>query len=190
MIPLKSTAIFQTLLLLSAWIAASAQTDGPGDRPGSIRSATEAAVKDVAGTLEEAAEKSLPVTSALEKIKLDPATAFELLDIVDSYAIDKGNYVASIELSNPLKPSFSGKRASSDGGKFLFGLRKPYYRLDETIRIIGSFDLSAAGKLAGLGNSAILTFRYDLRGDIDRQALNISMLVDRISYRITIPFGE
>jgi hypothetical protein len=144
-------------------------------------------VNDAAGTLKEAAEAAIPETSTLEKIKLDPAAAFEMLDIIDTYAVERGKYVASIELSNPLKPSFSGKQVSG-GGHVLFGLRRPHYRLDETVRVIGSFDLSAIGRVGGFGNSAIVTFRYDFSGDVRRQAFKVSMLIDGISYKIIIPF--
>jgi hypothetical protein len=186
--PFKSIAFCLPILLLSLSVTTPAQTVGFGDKPGSIRSATEAAVGDASKTLEEATETVIPETSVLEKMKLDPESVFELLQLIDPDEVSRGKYVASIKLNNPLKPSFSGKRGAGGDSQVLFGLRRPYYRLDEKVRVVGSFDLKASGTLAGLGNSATFTFRYDFRGDMEKRAFKLSMLIDQISYRILIPF--
>lgn len=190
MAQVKSIMIILAIALLCWWSASISQVVGSDDGPGSIRSAAEAIATDAVGGLEEAAVAVTRETSALEKIRLDPKAAFEMLEIIDFDAVDRGKYIASLELSNPLKPRSSDKRGSSDGGQVLFGLRRPYYRLDETVRVIGSFDLKASGTLAGLWNAATLTFRYDFRGDMERKAFKVSMLIDQISYRINIPFGK
>lgn len=188
MTPSKLIAVCLPISFLLLSVTISAQTVGFGDEPGSIRSATEAAVGDATKTLEQATETAISETSTLQKMKLDPESVFEILQFVDPDKVNKGKYVASIRLTNPLKPSFSGKRGASGESQVLFGLRRPYYRLDEKVRVVGSFDLKASRTLAGLGNSATFTFRYDFRGDMERRAFKLSMLIDQISYRILIPF--
>jgi hypothetical protein len=187
---LKSIMIIFSMILWSWWSASLAQVVGSDDGPSSIRSAAEAIAADGAGGLEEAAEAATRETSTLKETRLDPEAAFEMLEIIDLDAVDRGKYVASIEFSNPLNPHSSGKRGSSEGGRFLLGLRRPYYSLDETVRVMGSFDLKASGAVAGLVNGATLTFRYDLKGDMERRAFKLSMLIDQVSYMIVIPFGK
>lgn len=188
MTPIRSIIVFLPMTLLFLRASTSAQINGFGDKPGSIRSATEAAVGDVSKTLEEASETPVPETSVLERIKLDPDAMLDLLHLIDPDQVNKGKYVASVELTNPLKPAFSAKGGTRSVNQVLFGLRRPYYSLDEKVRVVGSFDLKASRTLAGLGNSATFTFRYDFRGDMERRAFKLSMLMDAISYRIIIQF--
>lgn len=185
----KSLTGFLPILLVIYQPTTSAQTVGLDDKPRSIRSASEAA--DAATALEETAVPVISQSSALDKTRYDPRALFSVFEIVDQNFIDrKVNYVAAIDLTNPLKPVLSGRRETNVGGHVFFGLRRPYYRLDETIRVIGSFDLKANGSLAGLGNSATVTFRYDFFGNTRSRAFKISMLVDQFSYRIIIPLGQ
>lgn len=183
----RSIMIFTPTLLICCCVVARAQSVGLDDKRGDYRTTGGDAAADAS---KEVAVDAVPETSALEKIKLDPAAALELLQLIDMDAVERGKYVASIELTNPLKPSFSPKGRTGTDSQVLFGLRRPYYRLEETVRVIGSFDLKAAGTVAGLKNSATFTFRYDFRGDLEKRAFRVSMLMEQISYRIIIPFGK
>jgi hypothetical protein len=58
-----------------------------------------------------------------------------------------------------------------------------------SVDLAGLVDLNAAGSLGGLGNSATVTFRYDLRRNHDEHSVRMSVFFVYISYKISIPFG-
>ncbi len=99
-------------------------------------------------------------------------------------------YIASVDLGGLILPGNEFDRIKNPVGRVMLGLKRPYYRLGKDMRLAGFVDLKAAGSLAGLGNSATITFRYDFRRIHDERSFKMSMSFVHISYKISIPFGR
>ena len=114
---------------------------------------------------------------------------FSLFEASEERDMWSNKYAASIDLGRLIWPGDEFDGMKNPVSRVMLGLKRPYYRLGEDMRLAGFVDLKAAGSLAGLGNSATITFRYDLRRIHDKRSFKISMSFVYISYKVSIPFG-
>lgn len=114
---------------------------------------------------------------------------FSLFEVPEGRDMWVDEYAASIDLGRLIWPKDAFDDMKNQSSRVMLGLKRPYYRLGEDMRLAGFVDLKAAGSLAGLGNSATITFRYDLHRIHDERSFKISMSFVHISYKISIPFG-
>lgn len=114
---------------------------------------------------------------------------FSLFEASEDRDMWSDKYAASIDLGRLIWPGDEFDGMKNPVSRVMLGLKRPYYRLGEDMRLAGFVDLKAAGSLAGLGNSATITFRYDLRRIHDERSFKISMSFVHISYKVSIPFG-
>ncbi len=136
-----------------------------------------------------------PVGIAAEAISTEISSrevrpGFSVFEALEGRDMKSDEYVASIDLGRLIWPGDEFDSMKNPVSRVMLGLKRPYYRLGEDMRLAGFVDLKAAGSLAGLGNSAIITFRYDLRRNHDERSLKMSMVFVHISYKISIPFGN
>ncbi len=99
-------------------------------------------------------------------------------------------YIASVDLGRLILPGDEFDGVNNPVGRVMLGLKRPYYRLGKDMRLAGFLDLKVARSLAGLGNSATITFRYDFHRIHDEGSVKMSMSFVHISYKISIPFGR
>jgi hypothetical protein len=99
-------------------------------------------------------------------------------------------YIASVDLGRLILPGDGFDGVNNPVGRVMLGLKRPYYRLGKDMRLAGFLDLKVARSLAGLGNSATITFRYDFHRIHDEGSVRMSMSFVHISYKISIPFGR
>ncbi len=137
----------------------------------------------------DSATEVAPEAVSTEILKSSLAPGFSIFEAAEVSDMRGDDYVASIDLGRLIWPGDGFSETENPAGHVMLGIRRPYYRLDEDIRLAGLVDLNAGGSLAGLGNSATITFRYDLRKDHDGRSVKMSMFFVYVSYKISIPFG-
>jgi hypothetical protein len=135
-----------------------------------------------------------PVETAPEAISTgisnkEVTPGFAVFEGIEAREMKGNEYIASVDLGRLILPGDGFDNFENPAGYVMLGLKRPYYRFGEDMRFSGLVDLRAGRSLAGLGNSAIITFRYDLRRNHDERSLKMSMFFVHISYKINIPFG-
>ncbi len=122
--------------------------------------------------------------------KKEVTPGFSIFEGIEAHDMKSNEYIASVDLGRLILPGDGVDNFENPAGYVMLGLKRPYYRLGEDMRFSGLVDLRAGWSLAGLGNSATITFRYDLRRNHDERSLKMSMFFVHISYKISIPFGS
>ncbi len=115
---------------------------------------------------------------------------FSVFEAPEGRDMKSDEYVASIDLGRLVWPEDGQDGMRNSVGSLMLGLKRPHYSFGEEMRFVGLVDLKVAGSLVGLGNSATMTFRYDLRRNHDERSIKMSMILVHISYKISIPFGN
>jgi hypothetical protein len=118
-------------------------------------------------------------TSPLMKIAYIPEFSLPAKDV----------YYTTIELARFSWPDETDKSDDDFGGKLTIGLNKPYYRLKKDIRVVGNFDFKIENIIMGLLSSAKITMKYDLQKRRAEKRSRVKLLMDKITFKIGIPFG-
>ncbi len=137
----------------------------------------------------DSAVEIAPEAVSTEILKSSLSPGFPVFEMLEDRDMRGDDYVASIDLGRLIWSGDGFGETENPAGHVMLGIRRPYYRLDEDIRLAGLVDLNAGGSLAGLGNLATITFRYDLRKDYDSRSVKMSMFFVYVSYKVSIPFG-
>lgn len=182
-----SLSLFFAILLYP--VTGIAQSILIEEKTGDIKPATEArSIDSFEKPIDPAADVAPEAPSAgiLKSPRTPDLSVFESLEDHD---MRNDEYVASLDLAGLIWPKDGLGKTENLFGRVILGLKRPYYRLGEDIRLAGLVDLNAAGSVGGLGNSATVTFRYDFRRDDDHHSVRMSVFFVYISYKISIPFG-
>jgi hypothetical protein len=182
-----SVSLFTAILLYS--ITGMAQSISIEEKTSDIVPATDTKSIDSFEKPIDPATEVTPEAAATGILKSPRMPDLSVFESLEEHDMRDDKYVASVDLAGLIWPEDGFGKAENLFGRVILGLKRPYYRLGENIRLAGLVDLNAAGSLGGLGNSATVTFRYDLRRNHDEHSVRMSVFFVYISYKISIPFG-
>ena len=138
----------------------------------------------------DSAVETAPEAASTQILRSFLSPDFAVFEALEDPDMKDDEYVASIDLSRLIWSGDGFGETENPFGHVVLGLKRPYYRFGEDMRFAGLVDLNVAGSLAGLGNSATITFRYDFHRDHDENSVKMSMFFVYVSYKINIPFGS
>ena len=162
----------------------------PEDETNDIEPATETRNIDSPQKPIDSAVETAPEAASTQILDSSLSSGSPVSEMLEDRDMNDDDYVASIDLGRLIWSGDGFGKTESRFGHVVLGLKRPYYRFGEDTKLVGLVDLNVAGSLAGLGNSATITFRYDFHRDHDEHSVKMSMFFVYVSYKINIPFGS